>query len=232
MKMEIWFDYACPFCYIEKRQLENALESFVGRDDLEITYRAFELDPDADCEKVVLARNAFMSKYGYTSEQANKAIEDITEIASIVGLNFNYHKALYTNTFDAHRISKYAETKGKGVEIVEKLLYAFFIENRELNNHNVLIDIAMKIGLDKLQVEKVLKSDKFTEEVRYDELKAKKLGIRTIPYCIIDEKYSISGAQSADMIKKIIEKILSVKSIENENLIGMSCGVNGCGNQN
>ncbi len=232
MKIEIWFDYACPFCYIEKRQLENTLESFAGRDDLEITYRAFELDPDADCKKVVSARNVFMSKYGYTSEQADKAIEDITKFASTVGLNFNYHKALYTNTFDAHRISKYAETKGKGIEIVEKLLHAFFIENRELNNHNVLIDIAIEIGLDKLQVEKVLKSNKFTEEVRYDELKAKELGIRAVPYCIIDEKYSISGAQSADMIKKVIGKALSVKSIENKNFMGMACGVNGCGNQN
>ncbi|MDO4536413.1 MAG: DsbA family oxidoreductase [Clostridium perfringens] len=232
MKIEIWSDYACPYCYIGKRQLEKALENFSHMDNIDISFKSFELDPSASYETTSTTKERVAKKYGYSSEQAQQMIDNVTAYANQVGLDFHYGTTRYTNTFDAHRISKYAETKGKGAEISEKLLHGYFIENKQMSDHKVLTDIAVEVGLDKTEVEDVLKNKKFAEDVRRDELEANTLGIHSVPCFVINEKYAISGAQPADAIKEIIEKSLKEemmkKFIDNKDLNGMSCGVNGC----
>ena len=232
MKIEIWSDYACPYCYIGKRQLEKALESFSDRDDINVSFKSFELDPSASYETTTTTKDRVAKKYGYTSEQAQQMIDNVTKYANSVGLDFHYATTRYTNTFDAHRISKYAETKGKGLELSEKLLHAYFVENNQLSDHKVLTDIAIEIGLDKSEVEDVLKSEKFAKDVRNDELEASRLGIHSVPCFVINRKYSISGAQPVEVLKKSIEKILQeeniLKPVENKNLDGMTCDSNGC----
>lgn len=232
MKIEMWSDFACPYCYIGKRQLEKALESFPNVDNIDISFRSFELDPEASYETISTTKERVAKKYGYSSEQAQQMIDNVTNYANSVGLDFHYETTRYTNTFDAHRISKYAETKGKGIEMSEKLLHAYFVENKQLSHHQVLIDIAVEIGLDRQEVEDVLKSKKFAEDVRNDELQASKMGIYSVPCFVINEKYSISGARPAEVIKTVIENVLQeealLKSVESEHLNGMTCDSNGC----
>ena len=155
-------------------------------------------------------------------------IDNVTKYAKSVGLDYNYGTTLYTNTFDAHRIAKYAETKGKGLEMSEKLFHAYFTENKQMSDHKVLTDIAIELGLDKLEVEDVLKNKKFAEDVRNDEYEASRLGIYAVPFFLINGKYSIAGAQPPEAFEKIFEKVLQEEKIEDVNLGGMVCGIDGC----
>lgn len=150
------------------------MENFLNRNDINISYRSFELDPNASYETTSTTKERVAKKYGYTNEQAQQMIDNVTEYANSVGLDFHYATTRYTNTFDAHRISKYAE------------------------------------------------------DVRNDELEASRLGIHSVPYLIINRKYSISGAQSAEVIKKSIEKILQEETAQNIKLDGVTCDSNGC----
>ncbi|MCB2353450.1 DsbA family oxidoreductase [Clostridium estertheticum] len=229
MKIEIWSDYACPYCYIGKRGLEKALENFSDRKDIEISFKSFELDPNASYETTTNTRERISAKYRMSSEKAQQMIDSITEYAKSVGLDFNYNTVRYTNTFDAHRIAKYAETKGKGIEISEKLLHAYFTENKQMSDHKVLTNIATEFGLDKLEVEDILNGKKFAQDVRNDEYEAGKLGIHAVPFFLINEKYSISGAQPSEVFEKTFEKALQEeKTMENDNLGGMVCNSDGC----
>jgi predicted DsbA family dithiol-disulfide isomerase len=228
MKIEIWSDYACPYCYIGERQLEKALESFSGKEDIDISYKSFELDQDASYETISTTKERVAQKYGYTSEQAQQMIDNVTKYAKSVGLDYNYGATRYTNTFDAHRIAKYAVTKGKGLEMSEKLFHAYFTENKQISDHKVLTDIAIELGLDKLEVEDVLKNKKFAEDVRNDEYEASRLGIHAVPFFLINGKYSVSGAQPPEALENIIEKALQEEKIEADNLDGMVCNIDGC----
>ena len=230
MKIEIWSDYACPYCYIGKRRLEKALENFSDREDIEISFKSFELDPSASYKTTTNTRERISEKYRISTEKAQQMIDSITEYAKSVGLDFNYDTVRYTNTFDAHRIAKYAETKGKGIEISEKLLHAYFTENKQMSDHKVLTDIAIEIGLDKLEVEDMLKGEelRFAEDVRNDEYEASRLGIHAVPFFVINEKYSISGAQPQEVFEQAIEKALKEEKIEVDNLGGMVCNSDGC----
>jgi predicted DsbA family dithiol-disulfide isomerase len=232
MKIEIWSDYACPYCYIGERQLEKALENFSDRKDIDISYKAFELDPSASYETTTNTRERIASKYSMSLEKAQQMIDSITEYAKSVGLDYNYGTVRYTNTFEAHRIAKYAETRGKGLEMSEKLFHAYFTENKQMSDHKILTDIAIDIGLDKLEVGDVLKNNKFAEDVRNDEYEASGLGIRSVPFFLINGKYSLSGAQPPEVFEQAIEKALQeekiLEGVEVENLVGMVCNSDGC----
>ncbi|WP_291579844.1 DsbA family oxidoreductase [Clostridium sp. UBA6640] len=228
MKIEIWSDYACPYCYIGERQLEKALESFSGNEGIDISFKCFELDPSASYETTTNTRERISGKYSISLEKAQQMIDSITEYAKRVGLDYNYGTTRYTNTFDAHRIAKYAETKGKGLEMSEKLFHAYFTENKQMSDHKVLTDIAIELGLDKLEVEEVLRNKKFAENVRNDEYEASRLGIQAVPFCLINGKYSDSGAQPPEVFKEAIEKALQEEKIEADNLGGMVCNSDGC----
>ncbi len=232
MKIEIWSDYACPYCYIGKRRLEKALENFSDRENIEISFKSFELDPSASYKTTTNTRERISGKYRISIQKAQQMIDGITEYAKSVGLDFNYDTVHYTNTFDAHRIAKYAETKGKGIEISEKLLYAYFTENKQMSDHKVLTDIASEIGLDKLEVENILKGKKFAADVRNDEYESSRLGIQVVPFLLINGKYSITGVKPSKVLIKAIEKALQeekiLECIEDDNLDGMVCNSDGC----
>jgi predicted DsbA family dithiol-disulfide isomerase len=169
-------------------------------------------------------------EYRMSLEKSQQMIDSITEYAKRVGLDYNYGTTRYTNTFDAHRIAKYAETKGKGLEMSEKLFHAYFTENKQMSDYKVLTHIAIELGLDKLEVEDVLKNKKFAEDVRNDEYEASRLGIQAVPFFLINGKYSMSGAQSPKVFKKAIEKALQeekvLECVEDEG--GMVCNSDGC----
>ena len=178
MKIEIWSDYACPFCYIGEKRLTRALAE-VDDKNISVEFKSFELDPYADKKVTSSTPERFAEKYGLSLAAAKERIEQISRMGRGEGIDFRYATTLYTNTFDALRLTKFAQEKGHD-EIITKLFDAYFTKNLELSNHTVLKEIAAECGLDGDEVAEVLSGERFAEEVRADELEAARLGIRLI----------------------------------------------------
>ena len=224
MKIKIWSDYACPFCYIGEKRLENVLNE-IGENNIQVEFKSFELDPTASKNVVSSTVERFAKKYGLTEAEAAENIENISELGRREGIDFKYISTNYTNTFDALRLTKFAQEKNHD-EIIEKLFDAYFTKNLELSDHKVLKKIAVECGLDENEVERFLQSEKFSEEVRKDEYEAAKLGIHGVPFFLINEKYALSGAQPTEILKNAVEDALSEENLKN--LDGMTCGPDGC----
>lgn len=227
MKIELWSDYACPYCYIGKVRLEKALKKLNHTSDIEIIMRSFELDPNASHHVVSTTLDRFSKKYGLSKDMATQRIQAITNTAVAEGLDFKYISTRYTNTLQAHRLTKYAQSKGKN-EIVEKLFYAYFTDNLELSNTQVLLDVAESVGLDIKEVEAMLASDAFIKEVREDEMDATKNQIYGVPYFLINKTYAVSGAQPVEMLYQSLKEILKKENSDIQYDEEMVCGVDGC----
>lgn len=225
MKVEVWSDYACPFCYIGEKRLEKAVSQIDGGDKIQIEFKSFELDPTASKNVVSSTSERFALKYGMTVSDAEKRIEQISLMGRREGIDFKYISTRYTNTFDSLRLTKFAQEKNHA-EIVEKLFDAYFTKNLELSNYDVLKKIATECGLDENEVDEVLNSDRYADEVRADELQASRYGIHGVPYFVINEKYALSGAQPVSVIKQALEEALKDETVENFD--GMICGADGC----
>lgn len=228
MKIELWSDYACPYCYIGEKRLEKAIAALNAQDEIEIVMRSFELDPHASREVVSTTLERFAKKYRLSKEMAQKRIEDITNLAIAEGIDFKYISTRYTNTFDAHRLTKFAESKGKK-GISEKLFAAYFTENKELSNLELLKEIGVEVGLDGDEVAEMLATDLFAKEVREDEQMATMNGIYGVPYLLINGEYTISGAQPTELLQRALQELLQKEKTELiENMEGKVCGPDGC----
>ena len=225
MKIEIWSDYACQFCYIGEKRLEKVLAEIDAGDKIEVDFKSFELDPTASKEVESETIERFALKYRISKEEAANRVEQISLLGRREGIDFKYATTRYTNTFDSLRLTKLAQEQGHN-EIITKFFDAYFTKNLELSDHNVLKNIAVECGLDSAEVEEVLNSDKYAEAVRNDEHEAALLGIHGVPYFVIDGKYGLSGAQPTNVLKEAIESILEKEKVEEFD--GMTCGPNGC----
>lgn len=228
MKIELWSDYACPYCYIGERRLKKAIAAIGGQDEIEIVMRSFELDPYTSREVVSTTLERFAKKYRLSQEAARRRIEDITSLAVAEGIDFKYISTRYTNTFDAHRLTKLAESKGKK-GISEKLFAAYFTDNKELSNLALLKEIGVEVGLDAEEVEEILSTDLFAKEVREDEQMAAAYGIHGVPYFLINGEYTLSGAQPTELLQRALQELLAKeKTAVVENMEGEVCGPEGC----
>lgn len=207
MKIEIWSDILCPFCYIGKRRLEQALEQFPAEDKVEIIYRSFELNPDAPKSYSEDIHAIIAKKYGISYAQSKANNDKITEQAATLGLDFQMDTMKSGNSFDAHRLIHFAGTKGKMAEMKEQLLHAYFTESKNVSEHQVLIEAATTIGLNREEVLTILDSDIFTAEVRRDEMEAQQLQINSVPFFVFDRKYAISGAQPLEAFMEVLESV-------------------------
>lgn len=207
MKIEVWSDFVCPYCYIGKRRLEVALEKFEGKENVELVFKSFELDPYAKKKYDENIYELIAKKYGISLEESKAVNKQIIEQAKELGLNYNFDDLKYTNTFDAHRISQYAKEEGKMNQLAERILKGYFIESLDISNHDVLLGLAKEVGLDSKKVSEVLNSDKYSEYVRNDESAAAKIGVRGVPYFVINDKYAVSGAQPPEVFLEVLEKI-------------------------
>ena len=207
MVIEIWSDFVCPFCYIGKRNLEKALESFKEKEEVELVYRSFELDPEFKKQEGVSLHEIIAKKYGIPTEQAKASNDNLIEYAKSVGLDYNFEDIIPANTLDAHRLSHYAKTKGKMYELEERIMRAYFIESRDISDHEVLTELAGNVGLDKAEVSEMLKDGSFEEVVRMEEEIAHKSGITGVPFFIIDDKFTIYGAQPPEAFQEAFNKI-------------------------
>lgn len=224
MKIEIWSDYACPFCYIGEKRLAKALAE-VGDKNIALEFKSFELDPYADKEVTTTTPERFATKYGLSLEAAQERIEQISLMGRREGIDFRYATTRYANTFDALRLTKFAQEKGHD-EIITKLFDAYFTKNLVLSDFAVLKKIAVECGLDGEEVDEVLNSERYADEVRADELQAAQLGIHGVPYFVVGGKYGLSGAQPVEILKQAITEALTDEA--EEKLNGMTCGVDGC----
>lgn len=195
MKIEIWSDYVCPFCYIGKRNLESALQQFPHRDRVEIVYKSFELDPGANTEAGMPTYDMLAHKYGMSLEQVKGMTANVTAQAAAVGLAYRLDETTVQNTFHAHRLSQYAAAEGAGAELAERLFKAYFIDADNIGDIERLAELAAECGLDPAAVKAMLQSDAYMDTVRDQEQEANALNIRGVPYFVIDRKYAISGAR-------------------------------------
>lgn len=207
MNIEIWSDYVCPFCYIGKRRLEEALEKFPHKDKVEIQFKSFELDPNAKRDTDLTIHEILSKKYGMSVAEAKKMSNGVAEQAATVGLAFNFDTNIPTNTFDAHRLAKFAETKGKAKEMTEALLKAHFTDSKHIGNADFLKELAVSLGLDELEVAEVLNGTKFDKDVRNDQAEAREIGVQGVPFFVLNRKYAISGAQPAEVFTEALQKI-------------------------
>ncbi|WP_217587313.1 DsbA family oxidoreductase [Lentibacillus saliphilus] len=207
MKIEVWSDFVCPFCYIGKRRLEQALEAFPHRDHVHIEYKSYELAPES---KTVTDKNiheALAEKYHIPVEQAKAMNEQIGAQAKEVGLTYHFDDMKPVNTFDAHRLAKFAESHGKGREMTERILRAYFIESELISDHNTLARLAKEVGLDEAAVLDMLQSEKYTPKVRADQLTAREMGVEGVPFFVFNEKYAVSGAQPQEAFTEVLETV-------------------------
>lgn len=207
MKIEVWSDYVCPFCYIGKRTLEQALDKFPHKDQVEVTFKSFELDPEAKTNPDVSLDEALAKKYGMTVEQARQSNKQIIARAAEVGLAYNFDKIKLLNTLDAHRLAKYAESRGKGAEMSEKLLSAHFTESEFIGDRDTLVKLAVEVGLDAGETRNVLNGNDYTDQVRADEAEAAQLGVRGVPFFVLNRKYAISGAQPLELFADTLQEV-------------------------
>lgn len=208
MKIEVWSDFVCPFCYIGKRRLELALADFPHKDQVEVDYKSFELDTTSPKETDMTIHEMLAAKYGMSVDEAKKMNEGVGQQAATVGLTYRFDKMKPTNTFDAHRLTHFAKTKGKDAELTEKLLAAYFTESKQIGDNETLVDLAESVGIDKQEALAVLNDEQaYAEEVRYDQKLAQQIGVQGVPFFVINQKYAISGAQPIETFQQAIEKV-------------------------
>lgn len=194
MKVEIWSDIACPFCYIGKRNFETALSKFPSKDKVEVVWRSFQLMPEAKFEPGMDNNKALAEHLHTTEAQAKMMNERVTAMAKNAGLTYNMDILVWANTFNAHRLIQYAKTAGMSDQLEERLFQAHFTNGENLEDHNTLIRIAVEAGLEEKTAREILASHGYAAEVRADILEAQNLGLRGVPSYVVDRKVSFSGA--------------------------------------
>lgn len=207
MKIEIWSDIACPYCYLGKRRLDMAMQELDFAADIELVWRSFELDPNANKTYEESKYELLAEKYDQSKEWAELLCESLTQQGEEIGVSFDFDRNQVTNTFDAHRLIQLAKSQGLSSEMKEELLQQFFAEGKLISDRAILVDAANKVGLAQDEVEQMLDSSNFTEQVREEEQMAQEIGIQSVPFFIIDEAYGMEGAQPVEHIKSMLTDI-------------------------
>ncbi|UUC46419.1 DsbA family oxidoreductase [Flavobacterium cerinum] len=198
MKIEIWSDIRCPFCYIGKTKFEKALAQFEHKDAVEITWRAFQLDPEAVTDTSISAAQSMASRKGISLEESEEMHANATEIASEVGLDFHFEKAVPANSMKAHQLSAFAKTKGVQNDIEDALFRAYFTEGKNIDDIPTLIAIGTNFGLTASDIQNVYDNNLFADEVKADQMQAYQFGINSVPFFVLNNKYAVKGAQPVD----------------------------------
>ena len=206
MKIEIWSDVACPFCYIGKRRLEQALDGFEYQSDVEIEWKSFQLNPELKINKPQSINEYLAEAKGWTIEYAKQMGEQVTSMAEEVGLNFNMEATVVANTMNAHRLIQFAKTKNLGNAIEEALFKAYFMEGKNIDSQEALIEIASNIGLNLDEARKALHEKQYSEQIEFDAYEAQQIGVRGVPFFVFNRKYGISGAQPLEVFTRTLNQ--------------------------
>jgi predicted DsbA family dithiol-disulfide isomerase len=235
MKVEIWSDVMCPFCYIGKRRFEDALQHFAHKDEIEVEWKSFQLNPNMKTDPSININQYLADVKGWNLDYAQQMNNHVTEMAAQVGLTYDFDKAVVANSFNAHRLSHLAKKHGLGEAAEEALFKAYFTEGKNIDDKAVLTELGTSIGLNAEDVEDTLDSNDFADAVRYDIAEAQQLGIQGVPFFVMNNKYGVSGAQAVPVFSETLEKSFGEWQQENSKpkltiIEGESCTPDGdCG---
>jgi predicted DsbA family dithiol-disulfide isomerase len=231
LKIDVWSDIACPWCFIGKRRLEAALREFPDADQVAIEWRSFELDPRAPRvrDKSLSHNERLAKKYGVTVERAQAMNDRLMGVAAEEGLAFDFQRIQSGNTFDAHRLLHLAKARGVQDQVKERFMHAYLCEGEPIGEPEALQRLAVDAGLDAEEVQAVLATDQFADEVRADQREAGALGVDGVPFFRIG-RYGAAGAQPAQLLLQILERAFSElpKPLERFGTDGPTCGPDGC----
>ena len=233
MKVEIWSDVVCPWCFIGKRRFEAALERFEHRDDVEVVWRSFELDPSAPTTGTPGGQTERLAaKYGTTLDGARQMQRRVADAAAGEGLDFNMDVAVPANTVDAHRVIHLAQGAGLQAAMKERLLKAHFTDGEAVGETDTLVRLATEVGLDAGAVRSMLDGDELTDAVRSDESEARALGISGVPFFVIDRRYGVSGAQPSEHLLEALQTAWAdshpLAMVTSGSSDAEACGPDGC----
>ena len=210
LRVEVWSDVVCPWCYVGKRRLEAALEQFDHAEQVEVVWRSFELDAAAPRRREAAYVDHLAAKYGVGRDEAQAMIDRIVDVGDTVGIEFRFDRAQAGNTFDAHRLLHLARAQGQEAQGVmkERLMRAYFTEGLAVGVADVLVRLAAEVGVaDAAAV--LADPDAFADDVRTDEAEAAALGARGVPFFVVDRRYGVSGAQATDLFIEVLERAWS-----------------------
>ena len=208
MKVDVWSDIMCPFCYIGKRNYEAALEQFADRNNVEIEWHSFQLDPTipAHTEKKSSVYQYLADRKGISYEQSVEMHERIIQTAKAAGLTYHLDKAIVANSYDAHKMIQLAKTKGLGDVAEERLFLAYFTEGADMGNPEQLLKLGKEIGLTEADILEALESDEYAYRVRQDIQEAQSIGVTGVPFFVFNRKYGVSGAQPPQIFLQTLEQ--------------------------
>lgn len=232
LKVDVWSDYVCPFCYIGKRELENAVKAAGFDGQVEVNLKAYQLDSGVLADDERTSIESLATKFGMTPEQTLQQVQPTVERAKSVGLDFDFTKMKTVNTFKAHRMAKWAESKGKGTEYGELLLKAHFLDYEKVSDVEVLASIAEQVGLSADEARQVVEGSEFAKEVLEDIEVARQIGVRGVPFFVVNDKYAVSGAQPQQVFEEVLQKVAEEAGVKPKlQMFGSDsnvCGDDGC----
>lgn len=217
IKVDVWSDVACPWCYIGKRNLESGIAAFIAANaehDVEVEYHSFELAPDTPVDFDGTELDYLVGAKGIDAAQAQQMLDRVTGVAAAAGLSYHFADVKHTRTVKAHQLLHYAKARGIQREAKERLLSAYFVEGRHIGRDEDLADLAVDLGLDRTDVLRSLREDEFLADVRADQAQATAYGIRGVPFFVLDEKYALSGAQPPETFAAALGQIADERKVE------------------
>ena len=231
MKVEIWSDVVCPFCYIGKRKFEQALHQFAHQDDVQIEWKSFQLTPDFVPVPGESIHASLAKKKGVSEAEGRQMGDYMTQAAKEVGLAYDFDKTIPANTFLAHQLIHFGAHHGQQDATKERLFAAYYLEGQNLNEVDTLASLAAEIGLDAAAARQALLADTYANEVRRDEYEAQQIGVRGVPFFVFDDKYAVSGAQPSAVFAEVLDKVWAEAHPKTQPAVlaaGPACGPEGC----
>jgi predicted DsbA family dithiol-disulfide isomerase len=233
LKIQIWSDIMCPYCYIGKRRIEAALDQFEHKDSVAVEWKSFQLDANFIASPDDNIIDHLAEKYRKDSQWAKEMVDSMTQNAKNSGLDFHFEKAILANSYNAHRLLHLAKKHQLGNELKELLFKAYLTDGKNIDDLQTLSELGENVGIDKDIVEGVLNSDAYAEAVKNDITMAQQLGIQGVPFFVFDNKYAVSGAQHVETFVKTLEKVWDEGNFTPKATLlnteeGDSCGIDGC----
>ncbi len=208
IKIDIWSDIVCPFCFIGKKKLEQAISKLQLSEQVEIEWHSFQLDPDFPKGEAIPSAEYLAQRKNYPIEQINAIQQQLTTSAKVYGFDFQFEKALSFNTIDVHRLWQWSKTLGKSSELKEALMKAYFTDGIDLSKEENVLQVVENCGLDKVEAELILKSNQFSNEVDEDIYHASQIGVRGVPFFVLNNQFAISGAQDDSVFETALLKLI------------------------
>ena len=232
MKVEIWSDVMCPFCYIGKRNFENALAQFADKENIEIEWKSYQLDPSMP-EVAAESQEDYLVKHkGMSREQVRGMLANVTEMAKQAGLDYHLDKSVMVNSQKAHQLIQFAKTKNLGDQIEERLFKAYFTEGKNVADLETLTQLGKEVGLDENELQVAFTDDQYLYQMKQDIQEGANLGVKGVPFFVFDRKYGVSGAQPAEAFLETLSKSFGEWREKNPEVKlqmtqGQSCDING-----